>query len=557
MSRSSSAAQPSAKTELETVVNWPLVVSAAALAFVALAVPLVLACIAASKGGVVKDQAISRSAVPQPQPTNRATPTAPAHAPRPPIVPYQAEQRAAPRQVYVKAVQPPIPVDPTPLAVAIKAPPTSPSVQTPVSQLPDRMLPPSRPYLRQPVLQLPDRTTPCFKRFDEMTEAHLFGLLTQTHTVKDVDLESVKGTREKLLAKASKDNDSKRPPILALRAERSDLKGLPMREGAECQARPEDVKKMQEISLTLRRRLDRSGGRASISSYPTFERAELLQRMLRTSKDWFQEDGLSTLSQMLQVEDTSSRSEFVKRLAAVKGAKASVLLARQALFDLSWTIRAEAIEALKERPREDYRQVLLDGLRYPWGPVAAHAAEALAALKDRDSLARLAAMLEEPDPCAPVSDKNKKWLVPEVVRVNHLRNCLLCHAPSTAKTDPLRAAVPTPGQPLPLVYYGSRKGDFVRADITYLRQDFSLLERVAKPDKWPEWQRFDYLVRMRELTAEELAAWKDKARKPASSSYPQREAVLFALRELTGQNAGEKSTDWYDLLYTLELSSEP
>jgi hypothetical protein len=148
-------------------------------------------------------------------------------------------------------------------------------------------------------------------------------------------------------------------------------------------------------------------------------------------------------------------------------------------------------------------------------------------------------------------------VVAEVVRINHLRNCLLCHAPSSSRKDPLRAVVPTPGQALPLVYYGSSKGDFVRADITYLRQDFSLIQRVAKPDKWPEWQRFDYLVRTREPTAEELAAQKGKARQAASASYPQRQAVLFALRELTGLDGGEKSTDWYDLLCTHEMSTEP
>jgi hypothetical protein len=230
-----------------------------------------------------------------------------------------------------------------------------------------------------------------------------------------------------------------------------------------------------------------------------------------------------------------------------------LLLARQALFDFSWRIREEAIEALKDRPREEYRQVLLDGLRYPWPPVAAHAAEALVALKDHQAVFPLAGMLDEPDPCAPVREKNNKWVVAEVVRVNHLRNCLLCHAVSTARTDPLRSVVSTPGEPLPRTYYSSRKGDFVRADITYLRQDFSLIERVLKPEKWPEWQRFDYLVRRRELKADELAALqKPPQRKPDRVSYPQREAVRFALRELTGLDAGESSADWYESLCSLE-----
>src|SRR5262249_51471202 len=142
-----------------------------------------------------------------------------------------------------------------------------------------------------------------------------------------------------------------------------------------------------------------------------------------------------------------------------------------------------------------------------------------------------------------------KWVVREVVRVNHLRNCLLCHAPSTDRRDPLRGVVPTPGEPLPQVYYSSRKGDFVRADVTYLRQDFSVTECVAKPGKWPQWQRFDYLVRTRELTADELAAHRKKPPKSLFASYPQRNVVLFALRELTGLNAGEESADWQEVLW--------
>ena len=40
-------------------------------------------------------------------------------------------------------------------------------------------------------------------------------------------------------------------------------------------------------------------------------------------------------------------------------------------------------------------------------------------------------------------------LVREIVRVNHLGNCILCHAPSTDRADLVRGAVPTPGQALP------------------------------------------------------------------------------------------------------------
>jgi len=533
MSRSSSAPPPSAKTELETVVNWPLLVGAAGVLVVLVAVPLTLACIAAQKGSAVKDPLVALPTMPQHQPEKVSPTTTAVHPSLPRSVKQEASEKRLPRQVYIKNSQPPIPPDSTPIPKVARTPPPPPAALN-------------------PILQVRETKEPGFKRLDGLNEEYLIEQLAKLAT--DVDLYCVKGTREKLLDEARKkgnDKDAKTPAILALRAERPDLKGLPMREGADCQARPEAVRKMEEISTTLRLDLDRRTARSTTGIELSPQRIERLQRMLNSRADWFHEEGLSTLAQMLQVEDIDSRSEFVKRLAKVKGVKASVLLARQALFDVSWTIREEAIKALKDRPLQDYRQVLLDALRYPWAPVAAHAAETLVALKDRDAVCSLADMLDEPDPCAPVQDKSNKWVVAEVVRINHFRNCLLCHAPSADRKDRLRAAVPTPGEPLPIVYYGSRKGDFVRADITYLRQDFSLMQRVAKPEKWPEWQRFDYLVRMRELTADEIAAHQKKLKgKPAAPSYPQREAVLFALRELTGSDAGETSADWYELLCT-------
>jgi hypothetical protein len=53
--------------------------------------------------------------------------------------------------------------------------------------------------------------------------------------------------------------------------------------------------------------------------------------------------------------------------------------------------------------------------------------------------------------------------------------CLLCHAPSVNKEGGLvRGLVSTPGEAPPVQYYESQGGDFVRADIPFLRQDFSV-----------------------------------------------------------------------------------
>src|SRR5262249_26136001 len=117
------------------------------------------------------------------------------------------------------------------------------------------------------------------------------------------------------------------------------------------------------------------------------------------------------------------------------------------------------------------------------------------------------------------------------VKVNHLRNCLLCHAPSTATSDPVRGFIPVPGEPIPVVYYGHNKGDFVRADIAYFRQDFSVMERVDEPNKWPAVQRFDYLVRKRKLS--DAPRSDGRAAEPRTS--PHRAALLHAIGELVRQ----------------------
>src|SRR5262249_37410461 len=149
--------------------------------------------------------------------------------------------------------------------------------------------------------------------------------------------------------------------------------------------------------------------------------------------------------------------------------------------------------------------------RYPWIPAQQHAAEALVALRHEDATPQLVRLLDETPGTQPFTvgqGKKETVLVRELVRVNHLANCVLCHAPSFDRGDLARGAVPTPGQPLPTPVttpqYYDRGGHFVRADITYLRQDFSVVQTVGNPGRWPANQRYDYLVRLRRLTAQEL-----------------------------------------------------
>src|SRR5262249_27227169 len=151
------------------------------------------------------------------------------------------------------------------------------------------------------------------------------------------------------------------------------------------------------------------------------------------------------------------------------------------------------------RPQHEFGHVLAEMLRYPLAQVADHAAEALATLEVRDALPDVIKMLDGPDPALFVYARHGKQSYPvarEVVRINHLGNCVLCHAPSTARNDLVRGAVPTPGQPLPAPattpQYYETGALFVRADVTYLKQDFSVVQPVDSPKSWPTHQRFDY-----------------------------------------------------------------
>ena len=264
--------------------------------------------------------------------------------------------------------------------------------------------------------------------------------------------------------------------------------------------------------------------------------------------------------QMLQPEDSPIRALLVEVLAKIKGTEASVALAQRAVFDLSPGIREKAVQALADRPRAEFQKVLLETLRFPWAPAADHAAEALAALRLTDLQPDLVNLLKEPAPGLPYEGEVNGFKSPvmrEIVRMNHLSNCCLCHALSTSAGDLVRGRVPTPGQEMREPYYGESTGTFVRADITFLRQDFSLVQPVANPGKWGGQQRFDYLVRTRKATPMEAGLLRKMQNgKKSEETYPQREAALFALRELSGRDLGSKSESWLPLLKGIREPSE-
>jgi hypothetical protein len=339
-------------------------------------------------------------------------------------------------------------------------------------------------------------------------------------------------------------------PTLALIKRREDLAGLPLREGGECQKEPPSARLMQEISGKVQatiREYHPNHTEGLAIRYP--DDNGLVPPLAKVARA-YDRDHLSTLIQMFQPQAAAVRMKLVELLAAASELQATVFLAERAIFDPSAQVREAAVTALKARSPDEYRLVLLKGLRYPWAPVADHAAEALVALQDRDVLPRVAELLDERDPSSPTVDKNNRRGVPQLVAVNHLRNCLLCHAPSFNNSDPVRGAVPVPGRSLSPRYYD---GDgpqtiFVRADITYLQQDFSAFQQVLSDEFWPNLQRFDYLIRNRPLNSGDSRRAYEEYLRRVPESFPQKEAALFVLRELTGEDRGKNSAPWRELL---------
>ncbi len=352
--------------------------------------------------------------------------------------------------------------------------------------------------------------------------------------------------------------------VMHLKEKREDLAGLPWRMGQDCRLTGTAGYELESRSRLIRTALDGSlvASKKSLQKQtkpvpdaPLHE-SELFWTTLQKNGNGLYDHGagLSALRQMLAVKDPGLRFSFIKRLNETSRSEAVRNLAEAAVFDLDPEVRGAAVVGLHGRPAKEFLPVLLDGLRHPWPAAAEHAAEALAALGTTEAVPHLVALLGEPDPDAPFQQRvaNRRVLVKrELVRVNHLRNCLLCHSPSTAKTDHVRAPVPPPGEEVPersSIYYMERSGyTLVRADVTYLRQDFSVLQPVKDHGVWPAWQRFDYLVRVRPLTAEEQVAF--AAERPETRPLSaHRKAILFALRALTGRDAGTTAEQWRALL---------
>jgi hypothetical protein len=412
--------------------------------------------------------------------------------------------------------------------------------------------PDEKPAKQEPTAS-PRASLPIKRRDKAFADDLAKQLLTTPVVSLDKDNNQAISGRVIVAARQTKDDFPHPAPQPLL--ERSDLTGLPIRMGVDCHLGKEAAESLNVLSQKLRTHLSNARRQNQTDSRinADFLRAALQEDNRVRKGEWEQLEAIPTLVQMLMPEDRPVRLLLVELLAKSSCRQATQALAQRALYDLSPEVREAAISALKERSPEDYRDQLLSGFRYPWPPVADHAAEALVALDDQRSITELVPLLDKPDPSAPVSQKGKtqnKFVVNEMVRVSHLANCLMCHPPSFSQDDLVRGHVPVLGQSINATtggYGGGSIGAFVRADITYLKQDFSVQQPVAKHGAWPSNQRFDYMVRTRAATFDEIMEGVKK-----SEDYPQRESVLFALRELTGGDLGNESVKWWQLLIKQE-----
>ena len=364
-------------------------------------------------------------------------------------------------------------------------------------------------------------------------------------------------------------------------AHRYDLRGLSFRMGDECRSSGEQAAMFAFVVNDARTALARAKGVGGTPDqlWTQLVDVHLLLRIgrsdeesifiTRTNRGDLYRASVAALVQILMPEPENFRVGLPKYLSTIPHVDATKALAKLAIFSAEEEIRMAAIDGLRTRRDQDYTDILMEGFRYPLPDVSKRAAEALVKLSRRDLIANLVNVLEQPDPRLPVTEKHDDkdvTFVRELVRLNHNHNCLLCHAPGNTDKIPertLKVPVPLPSEPFPKAseYYQSTPSSpdiVIRLDMTYLRQDFSLMMPVKDAHPWPEKQRFDFLVRTRTLTAAESQAYESccEADEPGRLS-PYRRAALFALRELTGRDTEPTAAAWRKLLRLPAAQAQP
>jgi hypothetical protein len=339
---------------------------------------------------------------------------------------------------------------------------------------------------------------------------------------------------------------------------------MPFLMGQECRTCEEQARIFAAIAQRLNQimRNARNQDQTDIAEFLDGSIKQVKGQVSKTNLDYYYRASVAAAVQILMPESERFRVGLAKYLATVPHVDATRALARLALFSAEDEVRAAAIEGLKLRREKDYADVLLAGFQYPLAPVAKRAAEALVKLDRKDLTANLVDVLEQSDPRLPgkrTVEGKEVAVVRELVRVNHNRSCVLCHAPGNTESVPeggLTVAVPLPTEPLPKPSDGGYQSVpppspdiVVRIDMTYLRQDFSMMMLVSDPHPWPEKQRFDFFVRTRVLTAQEAQAYEPCcADEEPGRLSPYHRAALYALRELTGRDTAPTAAAWRTML---------
>lgn len=334
-------------------------------------------------------------------------------------------------------------------------------------------------------------------------------------------------------------------PLKEMLESREDLKGLPIVMGDDCRMNEADSLTMHKVSLDLSRtmafidratnlsssvRQQQSPQQIKVNLYMAVKKIE--QTLNAPERE---NQRLLTVDQILQARPLEMRKTFVKSLAMESSQTAANLLTCYVKYDLDESVRMLATKALSDFPRKSIRGKLLDGIDYPWTPAALHSAEALVRLNDTSAVPMLVEKLQDLNPNLMFEQTTKSYVKRELVAINHFKNCMLCHADGDRRSRG-RAVVPEWDRPIPVRYYHSNSDSLLaRADITYMRQDFSVMRNIADenrvPKSWPESQRFDYVVKRTTLADE--AEYKSLAERPTNEKYQRRDAIIFALRKLT------------------------
>ena len=384
-----------------------------------------------------------------------------------------------------------------------------------------------------------------------MSEEQMLRLLVEKSKEIDIGKDALAALNKAGTAKDKEGHaEASHRAISEIVQKRTDLAGLPLVAMEDCVLSKEESKALAGVSLMKSRSRgdsrssearERHGSTATFRGEPTTflasgDRDGRLAEYRGGSTPSFEEipsEFVRPLRQVYEVQPEKSRVALAQVLAKSKSRLAAQALARLAVFDLSERVRDEAVQQLVGQDRATVRAELLAAFRHPWAPAAVHAAKAIDRLGDKGMIPALKKLLDQPDPCAPFQEKDT-WYVRELVRVNHLKNCLMCHPPADTKRPTLSGPIPLRDRALPVAYYASRDktSPLVDASTVDLRQDFSVLHELKDAKPWPEVQRFDYLVRTRPLRAEEIPKKKGAKAIPSAFIYPQREVIQELLAVL-------------------------